>query len=77
MELFQIDYDELVPFLSHKCAGSATLHEVSEGTKKDHHTVQVQGEHLDSIVEILTKKYKVPIKYINTINNINSKKKKN
>jgi translation initiation factor 1 (eIF-1/SUI1) len=35
LELFQIDYEELVPFLAHKCAGSTTLHEGELGSKKD------------------------------------------
>jgi translation initiation factor 1 (eIF-1/SUI1) len=43
LELFQIDYEELLPFLSHKCAGSATIFETIEGQKKDSFTVQVQG----------------------------------
>ena len=35
LELFQIDYDELVPLISHKCAGSCTLHDsVTGGGKK-------------------------------------------
>ena len=35
LELFMIDYDELVPHLSQKCAGSSTLHDsVTGGGKK-------------------------------------------
>jgi translation initiation factor 1 (eIF-1/SUI1) len=76
LELWQIDYDEIVPFLSVKCAGSATLHEAGAGAKKDAMEIQIQGEHIETITEILVKKYKIPIKYIESINNIESKKKK-
>jgi len=31
LELFRIDYDELAPILSHRCAGSATVHDRIEG----------------------------------------------
>ena len=76
MELFQIDYDELVPFLATKCASSATLHDHEGSGKKDAQLVQIQGQHIDTVVDILTKKYKVPSKYIETENKVESKKKK-
>ncbi len=75
LELFQIDYDELVPLLSHKCAGSGTLHDsITGGGKKQE--VQVQGQHIDLITDILTKRYKIASKYIESVNMIESKKKK-
>jgi translation initiation factor 1 (eIF-1/SUI1) len=74
LELWQIAYDEVVPLFSVKCAGSATLHEASHGAKGME--VQVQGEHIDTITELLVKRYKVPIRYIEQVNNIESKKKK-
>jgi translation initiation factor 1 (eIF-1/SUI1) len=77
LELFQIDYEEIVPYLSQKCAGSATLHEsTSHLAKKDSHEIQVQGSHIDAISDILTKRYRIPQKYIDTVNTIESKKKK-
>ena len=74
LELFQIDLEELVTYLSHKCAGSATLHE--NETRKETYTVQVQGEHIDTITGALTKRYKIPAKYIEAVNTITSKKRK-
>jgi len=74
LELWQISYDEVLPLFSVKCAGSSTLHEASHGAKGME--VQVQGEHIDTITDLLVKKYKVPIKYIEQINLIESKKKK-
>lgn len=39
LDLYQIDYDELVPYLSHKCASSATLHEADGLAKKDQQVI--------------------------------------
>jgi translation initiation factor 1 (eIF-1/SUI1) len=37
LELFQVDYDDLVPYFATKCASSATLHEIE--SRKDCYTV--------------------------------------
>ena len=66
--LYQIEFEEFLTYLSHKCAGSTIMHNFD--------TVQVQGQHLSLVQEILVKRYKVPQKYIDNINNIESKKKK-
>jgi len=36
----------------------------------------VQGEHIDTIMAALSKRYKIPAKYIEAVNTIQSKKKK-
>jgi translation initiation factor 1 (eIF-1/SUI1) len=74
LELWQIPYEEVVPLFSVKCAGSATVHEATHGAKGME--VQVQGEHIDTITELLVKRFKVPSKYIESVNNIEIKKKK-
>jgi translation initiation factor 1 (eIF-1/SUI1) len=64
-----------VPLLSKKCPGSCTLHDSGTGGVKKIE-VKVQGQHIDLITDILTKKFKIPSKYIESVNMIESKMKK-
>eukprot|EP00347_Sterkiella_histriomuscorum_P011099 403373759 len=81
LELYQIDYDELVQYLQNKCAGSVTTQEtessIASGAKNPKQAVLVQGNHLDLISkDILPKRYFVPEKYIIKVDDIKGKGKK-
>ena len=80
LELYQIDYDELLTFLSHKCASSATMVNQELCSLKipgGQNLVLIQGNHADLLLEeVLTKRYKIPKRYIVVDNKIKDSKKK-
>jgi translation initiation factor 2D len=77
LDLFLIDYDEFTQHLRVKCASSVSLSEDKDHTLKcPKYNVMIQGQQLQQLEEILVDKYKVPKKYIKSVDLVPGKKKR-
>mmetsp|Transcript_29476 Transcript_29476/g.44732 ORF Transcript_29476/g.44732 Transcript_29476/m.44732 type:complete len:135 (+) Transcript_29476:1678-2082(+) len=78
LEIYQIDLDEFCSHLQHKCASSVSKELlISISTPKNpKHKIQVQGNQIPYIMDVLTERYMVPSKYIVSEDKTSKKKKK-
>ena len=84
LELYQVDLQELARFLRNKCQASVTMHEIPPNSKSGVvspvkgplRELQIQGQMIKQIEETLTKRYMVPLKYIEVKNTLPEKKNK-
>ncbi len=73
-----IDFGELSSYLQNKCASSVSINEIEGKStlKNPKNLVKVQGQQIKAIEDILVERYKIPKKYIKSIDNCGGKKKK-
>lgn len=66
LDLYMIDFSEMSSYLQHKCASSVSIKpdEIRSTPKNPRFIVEVQGNQIKALEDILTLKYKVPKKYI-------------
>ena len=76
--MYMIEFGELGSYLQNKCASSVSINEIEGQStiKNPKHLVKVQGQQIKAIEDILVERYKIPKKYIKSIDNCGGKKKK-
>ena len=78
LDLYLIDLPTLATYLQHKCASSVSIKKLEHLStpKSAKHMVEIQGNQIKAMEDILTEKYKVPKKYITAEDKCGGKKKK-
>ena len=83
LELHQVDLQEFARYLRNKCQASVTINEmvVSQKsgvsvTKGPPQEIVIQGQMIRAIEEALTKRYMIPVRFIETKNTLPEKKKR-
>lgn len=77
LELFMIDLAEFCSFAQNKCASSVSRAEIPNCPPKNpQFTVTIQGQQIKAVEDFLADRYKVPKKYITSVDQTNNKKKK-
>ena len=78
LDMYLVDLSSLSTYLQHKCASSVSVKKLEfESTPKNpKHAVEVQGNQIKALDDILTDKYKIPKKYITIEDKCGGKKKK-
>lgn len=85
LELYQVDLQEFARHLRNKCQSAVTINELPPASSKQGggipvkgplREVVIQGKMIKEIEESLCSRYKIPLKYIESVNKLPEKKKK-